>query len=949
MGWFSRALSGNFPWGGSWRNGGGLLPNFLELPLNPSQWSLKNLLESTHVNAANWLLDRWLGERWTKGYRTVYSIAGDRNNRLDFLRGAVLASQKLPIRDSLGGSIVQHHIEGPAFQLQRFSQWAHKETIQFKGQTVDGFCKQFGWAKADFNTTSAISAEKILPHLPTVVGKTTVVLETEIATPLPEHFAMQWLLENHPQIENFKDLEVTQLESDLTVFNINLPNQGSWVMPTPDVDFDERYLYVHYAHVGGSTVGAVITHTPTEVALNQIPDTQGWELVSESFTTYTKQLAVQTTITTTPPGGSSASVTTSSSSLFTVPMWKKSFTKESTTSPIPGEINKTKHTMVLETIVTIGSNTSTQNSTGAGGENIQTTVVAEVVNVAVRVSTTEQTTTQPTLGANKVFIYQMNTGNAALDELMGTRDTAGEIVPAIPLRLQGSYIDGAHHSGLYPISKEAFRRAIRDGNYDEFIEELKTGSAEDMQYCIHLFLQFGVTLNTLHKRNRRYLYEFFKALDNSRADYKASVPDTVKLWQKENAKRRSIIGSTDTTKLELIGSYPTVPGQSFTWGTFNNTNNGVSFALQWQSIHEETKVAVATTEHPVGDIWWEVGPTLSGSSIEVGVVSTMTDPGDEYTSPSFETKIEDITGTGEGQVPATTYSFSCVLLHRQVSKYQRKTLHIYGLQHVQNVLGSFVFGVSAADAIADSKDTAFIVPIHIPTLRKCPLTVGAQVGSEAGYLVFNYFVEGRTPWYASGTFRVIVTIVAVVVSVWSLGTTTQFWWTLLYMLATMAAIYVVTELATRLWGKEVGAYVGLAASIYLGFSGGVGNTAGSNAAAVSATMNAQTLLMLTASVGNTYSKVLAIEAEKLQAEASEAANAYNVGMDKIAKMYEAFIGTPTQGIDPLLNQKAEDIVPTESPSTFLQRTLMTGSDIANLGHTMISDFTKITTSTSLEY
>ena len=107
-------------------------------------------------------------------------------------------------------------------------------------------------------------------------------------------------------------------------------------------------------------------------------------------------------------------------------------------------------------------------------------------------------------------------------------------------------------------------------------------------------------------------------------------------------------------------------------------------------------------------------------------------------------------------------------------------------------------------------------------------------------------------------------------------------------------------------------------------------------------MNAQNIMQLTSSVGNGISQYINASTADTIRKAESVMQQYNTDMMAINKQYEEMFGTAGQGvIDPM------QFVSMESLDSFLSRTLMTGSDIADMSLNMVGSYSDMTLNTDL--
>ena len=113
-------------------------------------------------------------------------------------------------------------------------------------------------------------------------------------------------------------------------------------------------------------------------------------------------------------------------------------------------------------------------------------------------------------------------------------------------------------------------------------------------------------------------------------------------------------------------------------------------------------------------------------------------------------------------------------------------------------------------------------------------------------------------------------------------------------------------------------------------------------------MSAESLMKLTASVGNTYSNMLSGKTQDYIDKSNNLMATYTERSREISRLYEQNLGFG-RNLDPTLFAELSGIASPlgESSTMFLQRTLLTGSDIAGISLDMLSNFTDMTLSTEL--
>ena len=161
-------------------------------------------------------------------------------------------------------------------------------------------------------------------------------------------------------------------------------------------------------------------------------------------------------------------------------------------------------------------------------------------------------------------------------------------------------------------------------------------------------------------------------------------------------------------------------------------------------------------------------------------------------------------------------------------------------------------------------------------------------------------------------------------------------------IAAMILISIITKVSTSLFGDKLGFIIAAIASMVAMNVGTALSTGTSLSSLAGEMMNAQNIMQLTSSVGNGISQYINASTAATIQKAESVMQQYNTDMMAINKQYEEMFGTAGQGvIDPM------QFVSMESMDSFLSRTLMTGSDIADMSLNMIGSYSDMTLNTDL--
>jgi hypothetical protein len=192
----------------------------------------------------------------------------------------------------------------------------------------------------------------------------------------------------------------------------------------------------------------------------------------------------------------------------------------------------------------------------------------------------------------------------------------------------------------------------------------------------------------------------------------------------------------------------------------------------------------------------------------------------------------------------------------------------------------------------------------------------------------------KQKWYQTLLFKLIIFAVQVVTQ----GLSTA--------MLTAVITKVIEKVAIAVFGEKLGGMVAAIVTIAMASSpDGFTNT--NMATIFSNMMKAENLIKLSMAVGDGVAGYLRDSAMEKMQETQTMLETYADKMADIDKLFEENIGYGRGMLDPtMLTNSAGKITP-ETLDSFLSRTLMTGTEIAELSMSMIDRFPEMTTSTKL--
>lgn len=567
--------------------------------------------------------------------------------------------------------------------------------------------------------------------------------------------------------------------------------------------------------------------------------------------------------------------------------------------------------------------------------------------------------------------YRMGSGNTVFDALTSASSTAlGEFFPALPLRLNNVSLSDPSHSTIYPNVKTAFKK-LTSGSIDKLLESLEDNpDIGDIDYC---FLVPGVPLNTQNQVALAYLRNFFQQMAAIQVtprivldvylDFRKKVlQDNGSYTSWRAAKLIELDGASGLTTASEIDAVVATPPPVSEFQLVSEDLPSFNNVIEWITIGESSFFGNAKSydgdtsrgELSKGSYWFTAGPDT--------VLPTLTrDPSD---STSWSNAI----------YPGATLERVFLFYQQGTNSYSQ--IELIGLSHRNFVYGGVAVYTSAKDALATlDEDSPFLLPLHYPTVNNFGLIRATELASSNVYLIFNCYVQVKQKWWQSGFFKIILIIASVVVSVLLppagagllgggiLGSNLAIGAALGFSSATAAAIagavansiaaLIVTTLiqkaSVKLFGDKWGQLIGsIVAVISMTYAKAYMNT-GSFRVDWGAMFQADNLTGMTNSISGAYTAWSQGYVSSIRDEMQDLYSSYEEQNRAIQEKLDAFFDESGQVLDPfaLLDAGDDNVFGIEdevweSPGAFLQRTLMTGDDIAEVSQRMIENFAEDT-------
>lgn len=537
-------------------------------------------------------------------------------------------------------------------------------------------------------------------------------------------------------------------------------------------------------------------------------------------------------------------------------------------------------------------------------------------------------------GDSQLFIYRIGSGHTELDELVSAAVTHGEFFPFIPFRLNTKFVSESYLPTVYPQVRKAFRKAT-GGKLEDMIEQLEK-QPKDLKKIDYGYVMFGVSLNTIEPVAKEYIYRFFNNLRLKQKGNATSFND----WLTQNAEDLDTAEAWNDWLDDQIGPPPSQP--TF-WTEAKNelrvqgnpssdVKTRYDMRLKWRYISSHGGSGVSKPGVKVGEIWLQHAGTQeffqSGTRGRDGV-RFIRKVGETHTMRIY------------WQRSANVYTY----------------LNIVGMEHENNVYKGNVVKINTKKALSDTEESGFIVPLHMDTFKEMSLMNASQLSTSCMYAVFNCYEENKTKWYQSGIFKIFLVIVIAITSVVltggagigllgthlavgsALGLTGMTAAIVGSVVNALAALLLATLLEKALSGWGIlGAVISALIMVVVGNVASVFNTPGSLAVNWGQLLRADNLLTFTDALGRGVTNMLRNETMSLQ---QDWANFQEKTKQEVAKIQQAYFdefGYGAGAIDPFMFVDGTSGPLNESSDTFLHRTLMTGSDIAEMSTELLYGF-----------
>lgn len=894
---------------------------------------------------------------------TLYNMAGDENDRPDFLKGTVFGSV-ISNSPSIADDVSKAYMGGPGLKQRQFFKYCDREDIRgLPTATI------VNTVPLDTNVVQGQIPPSAVPPAP--AGMTLRCFAAEVTDGDFEAWLERWILLNHPTRigENW----LGEYEPSTNTFSVEFPNNDffSWLnTDAPVYSPNNRYVVGKYVEYLESSEGPVVTGTTETVTVH--PDVTGWTQTSADDTFDPVTLVrSRTTVLSYNNGDPDVTVEDAVDVSVSAELPDGNFTYEreiyigSSGIEVEGE-RQIRSVTETHSIVSGYTNVVVTNTPLGGGVIETRTETTTGQQIAESYSTrldTQALYEGNQYGPEQVFIYQVGTGNTVLDDLVGDVDISGlqqEFYPFMPLRIKNVSLkdpmyDSITGNGLYDEMAKAYKRGF---GYKKSISSLidtveDNESIDDIDYA---YLCFGVSLNVKEEACRRYVFNFFErllpfqqggsgsAMTNFQAEvaaYNAALAD-LRAWETEVANASNGGIYSDIPPRPQLPALPVPPSNTI---RLNEAELGFDIRLVW--VH-------AQIDQFTGQ--FDIDPVIAGSQ-PAKKDDIVFRNGSDFT---WQRRESYNTRNGE-QERLVTNTIPSMQIYWQTSDNTYRVMTIWGLVHYNYVYGGKAVVITSKEALEDNEESGFLVPLHYPTMLEMGIVDYTQMSTSNAFILFNSYTITKQRWYQRGIFKILLVILVIIVSVIvspgafaagggvlggnvAIGTALGLTGTAAIVAGVVAnyiASIIIAEVlkvvGTALFGEKWGALFAAIAGFALG-------------AAISGTklFSAEGLLGLGNAIANGYAGWVQGDIAEMQGDLEADRNAYEERMDYINDLISDLGGGNGLNFNPIfLTERSGNgrgsggsYLP-ETADEYIRRTTMTGSDIVELTHSMVYDYVDV--------
>ena len=869
---------------------------------------------------------------------SVYNLAGDEKDRPIFLQNLIVRNVLSGTKQGLGETIPKGYLDGPGIKFRTFFRWA-----------VENY-DLIGMPTGSMYSGDVINTTMVGNNIPKAANESIWVQQARFGDSDYGMWAEQWMLKNYPaELQTAWEADFDDATKTVTV---KRTNEMTHSFPATGFVNGAKYIFAYYTRSLDVVAEPVVEGTVQSLPAGEpFPSVAEYNLVSETPTermeTLNKTVEVVKSYSDDRPD---ETTTTPSSTIVAVTRLVSVYDKKTTVSndaDTDAVVSRRDIRNLFEDKEKKTQTTTTTSTVDIGGgvtETTTTTTIKEVLESKNSYRDDTQKITEKEWLPLELWIYRIGSGIAELDNLLNVVSDYGQFFPMIPFRLDNKFL--SEISGMsdeLALAKKAFKKAF-GGKYDDILEQL--AESKDLKDMDYIYAVFGTSLNAIDRSARRYMYVFFQRLmgdqiggANSAAQFAADMQAYVTAYNAWLAwKQRNSGGHNEPIN---NGPAPVIPPKPYLPSNeiiIKSANINYDIRLLWNFITEHEGTGLGKVGARFNDLWFE----YRGESVIEDPIYTGND------------------NDGSGVISDNTLKYETVRLYWQYAENKYRYMDLSGLVHKNYVYKGKSVTITAKEALDDGDESGFIVPLHYATFRAARLVDSTQMSSASVYLVFNCYEKVKQKWWQTGFFKIIFVVVIAIVSVAftggaglgllgsnlavgsALGLTgisAAIAGSIANALAALVLTTVLSKITENLGiiGAIIGAVISMAIS---GAMMSLQNGGGFNFN-FAELMKAENILKLIDAAGQGYQAYVRGSITDMQNNLVKIQEQTNAELKRVREAFFDQFGYGGGQIDPMMFIGSSPVI-AESRDTFLARTLMTGSDVADMSHEMLNSYVELT-------
>jgi len=885
---------------------------------------------------------------------TLYNMAGDEDDRPDFLKGTMFGAV-MADAPSLADELTGAYFNGPGQKLLQFFRYC--EQVDYSVMPTASIVNS-----ASVDPVVVAGEITLSPVPPAPAGLQISVYNAFVSDGDFEPWLEKWILENHP--ERISEEYLGDYDPSTDEFTIEFPNNDFFSFANdgtygPVFSSSKRYIIGKYIEYSDSSEGPLVEGTP--VVVNTLPDVTDFTELTNT-PAFDPVTLIRTRTTTYSYNNGDPDV----------------IHEDAVNADVAAQLNRSTESHQREIMIqqngielqgerqtyyftgadaVIGGYTNTVVTTTDLGGGVIRTETAVTTGEQVDVLWESQYDTQDIFigeqyGPEQIFIYEVGTGNATLDALVGDVDASGfqEFFPFVPVRINNTSIEEPQYSDLNAENEAIYRRAFPGKRFGELVETVEENeSIDDIDYA---YLVWGTSLNAKENTAKMYAYDFFKKMipfqdsgsGSAMADFQARLDayEQAKIALQNWIAQYENEDENNSTPWDPIPPRPEIPSLApppTTTIKLKDGSIGIDYRLTWVHIEEEqfsgTFEVVTDIQSKIKDCKMEVGSAVTWETEE-----------------SYNNSDTDRTRLVSNSIPS-------MKIYRQIDADTYRVITIWGLVSQNYIYGGKAVTISSTDALNDDDESGFLVPLHYPTMLEMNIIDYTQLCTANSHILFNSYEVTTQKWWQKGIFKILLVIAIIIIAVvvfpgsfaagggilggnLAIGTALGLTGTAAIVAGVVAnyiASIIIAEVlkivGTELFGEKWGALFAALASFAIGM-------------AISGTslFSAEGLLGLGNALANGYAGWVQGDIAEMREDLDADRSDYEEKMEYIQDLIDDLDGESNLNFNPMSLTRAKErgnsrgYLP-ETSEQYIRRTTMTGTQIVELTHDMVYEYVTI--------